>query len=146
MAKVSKTFRLDSSTVDRVAAHKIEGESDSAAYARILEAGLDALDGMDPPTYEVPTDAADEHGAGAARAPSPGASGASGDAAVLSSSERDALNAHIATLEEENERLWKQLEAKDQQINQAQQVTALATTAATKKRGLLGWLFGDRRD
>lgn len=135
MAKVSKTFRLDSSTVDRVAAHKIEGESDSAAYARILEAGLDALDGMDPPTYEVPMDAADEHGAGAAR-----------DAAGLSSSERDALNAHIATLEEENERLWKQLEAKDQQINQAQQVTALATTAATKKRGLLGWLFGDRRD
>ena len=122
MAKVSKSFRVDEDTLERVRARMSPGETESAAMVRILETGLDALDGVEPPSYEAP-----DTGTGAA------------DADVVAE-----LRARVDALEEENGRLWKQLETKDQQIERAQQTTALATQSATRRRGLLGWLLGDR--
>ena len=122
MAKVSKSFRVDETTLERVRARMMPGETESAAMVRILETGLDALDGVEPPAYEAP-----DTGTGGT------------DASLV-----DELRARVDALEEENGRLWGQLETKDQQIERAQQTTALATQGATRRRGLLGWLLGDR--
>ena len=43
--KVHKTLRLDSSLAERVAALRRDGETDTALYARTIEAGAAALEG-----------------------------------------------------------------------------------------------------
>lgn len=43
--KVHKSLRLERETVDRVAAIMLDGESEAAAYARVIDAGLDVLEG-----------------------------------------------------------------------------------------------------
>ena len=122
---VHESIRVRSELVERVMRSKAADESKSAAYNRVIEAGLDALDGVEQPAgYEVPPEAAPQ--------------GADDGTLVAE------LRARVDALEEENGRLWKQLETKDQQIERAQQTTALATQGATRRRGLLGWLLGDR--
>lgn len=48
MPKVHKTLRFDEALAARVQASKSDGESDAAAYERIVVAGLDALEGKHP--------------------------------------------------------------------------------------------------
>ena len=125
MAKVTKSVRLDQGIIDRVRVHRRENETESAALVRVIEAGLDALDGVEQPSgYEVPPEDAPQE---------------ADDGTLVAE-----LRGRVDALEEENGRLWKQLETKDQQIERAQQTTALATQGATRRRGLLGWLLGDR--
>lgn len=47
MGKVHKSLRLDDSIADRVKESMLEGETETAAYARVIRAGLDAIDGND---------------------------------------------------------------------------------------------------
>lgn len=132
---VHETLRVRQDLADRVAEHKAAGESKNAAYNRIIETGLDALDGMEPPSYEPPEDDTDGTASGA------------DDADLVAE-----LRARVADLTEERDWLRSQVEVRDQQltqaqqqVSQAQQTTALATQSATRRRGLLGWLIGDRR-
>ena len=120
---VHESIRVRSELVERVMRAKAADESKSAAYNRVIEAGLDALDGVEQPAgYEVPQD---------------GHEGADDELVAE-------LRTRVADLTEERDWLRSQIEVKDQQISQAQQTTALATQSATKRRGLLGWLLGDR--
>ena len=45
MAKIQKTFRIDRDLASRVEAQKTNDETITATYYRILEAGLDAIEG-----------------------------------------------------------------------------------------------------
>lgn len=45
MAKVHKTLRLDEELADRAKAAQRPGESEAATLARLIEAGLDSLEG-----------------------------------------------------------------------------------------------------
>ena len=136
MAKVQKTFRLDADIVEGVEELKLEGETDSSAYSRVLRAGLDALtaeDGADG--YEVPQDG----------------DGQGGGPSGMTDRERELYERQLDELRQQVEWLRSQCDAKDQQISKAaeqldhaQQTTALATQSATRRRGLLGWLLGDR--
>lgn len=128
---VHETLRVRQDLADRVAEHKAAGESKNAAYNRIIEAGLDALDGIEPPSYEPPEDDAD------------GMASAADDADLVAE-----LRARVADLTEERDWLRSQVEVRDQQLTQAQQQVSQAqqtTALATRRRGLLGWLLGDRR-
>ena len=128
---VHETLRVRQDLADRVAEHKAAGESKNAAYNRIIETGLDALDGMEPPSYEPPEDDAD------------GTTSAADDADLVAE-----LRARVADLTEERDWLRSQVEVRDQQLSQAQQQVSQAqqtTALATRRRGLLGWLLGDRR-
>ncbi len=66
MPKVHKTLRFDEDLAARVQASKSDGESDAAAYERIVAAGLDALEGerhgggRDPTTGEHLADLREE--------------------------------------------------------------------------------------
>lgn len=46
--KVHKSVRLERSSLDRLHALMAEGESESAAFGRVMAAGLDALEGKGP--------------------------------------------------------------------------------------------------
>ena len=134
MAKVSKSFRVDEDTLERVRARMTPGETESAAMVRILETGLDALDGVEPPSYETPDGEREPpHHAG------------------VTDRERELYERQLDELRQQVEWLRSQCDAKDEQISKAaeqldhaQQTTALATQSATRRRGLLGWLLGDR--
>lgn len=45
MAKVHKSLRIDEGLASRVSALAEDGESEAAAYSRVIEAGVDALSG-----------------------------------------------------------------------------------------------------
>lgn len=134
--KVHKTIRLERDLAESVKALRVEGESETATYCRVLSAGVEALSG----TGERPRESTGD------------ASGA-----LVAS-----LQAHIETLRADNERLGAQLDVKDRQIEalsvltaQAQQATAKAIEAPQpepgdgggqqveeKRRGWLSRLFG----
>lgn len=45
MATIKKSLRIDQETADKVSSLKAEGESESAAYSRVISAGVAALEG-----------------------------------------------------------------------------------------------------
>ena len=126
MGKVHKSLRIDEAVDARVQAVKLQGESDAAAYARAVAAGLDVLEGG---TAEEKADTATENKQEAPAAPdredAPGAPQEAATAVVA------ALEGHIADLREEVSSLKAQLETKDAQLAaQADHVTELAKLTA----------------
>lgn len=104
MAKVHKSLRLAEELDARVQAAKADGESDAAAYSRVIESGLDALEGQPP-------------GASAATAT---------DAQDADRAATAALEGRIADLKDQIETLKDQLDKKDGQISA---LNAIATNA-----------------
>lgn len=151
-SKVHKSIRLDASTVERVRALMRDGESESAAYVRVMEAGLDALEGR-------PAGAAEDSAGDTRQA------GTHGDDGL-----RDALAGSLEALREQLGVMSAQLEAKDRQIQALTDLAAQSQTIAehsqalhamteakaigtastgehtgehdqdTRRRGLMGWL------
>ena len=114
--KVHKTLRLESSLDDAVRGLKREGESDNAAYARVLQAGVAALladvsASTDVSTHEHKSEHTDEHTQKALVA---------------------ALQAHIGALESESADLRSRLDLA--QEHEREMADALAQQAATASR------------
>lgn len=126
MGKVHKSLRIDEAVDARVQAVKLQGESDAAAYARAVVAGLDVLEGgTAEETADTATETTREAPAAPAKDEGPGASqdGATGVVA--------ALEGHITDLREEVSSLKAQLDKKDAQLAaQADHVTELAKLTA----------------
>lgn len=135
VARVHKSIRMEAETLRRARALMADGESESAALVRALEAGLDALEAAQATEREG-------HGT------EPTTIG--GDAL------RDALEAHVATLAAEVDALRAQLEVKDGQISALTRITEQSQTlhavaehkslesaeGKRKRRGLLARLIG----
>lgn len=141
--RVHKSIRVESEALDRIRALMEEGETESAAIVRAIEAGLDALEAGGG--AGEPTDAAEGRGTVEA-----------GDGRLV-----EALQAHVDTLAAEVDTLRGQLEAKDAQISvkdgqiealtriteQSQTLHAVAERRAIeskdgKRRGLLARILG----
>ena len=90
MSTVHLTLRIRQALADRADALAYEGEKKAALYNRIIEAGLEALEGEPNPTDEGE--------------PTPSASGSQ-------KSERDALRLAVETLSKQLERQGEQLTA-----------------------------------
>lgn len=133
-AKVSKTFRIDQGTHNRVLALSEEGEKPTATYLRVIDAGLEALEGKETAdTAEEPVEepAADQD---AVNEPT------------------GATTALLRTIDA----LTAQLEAKDAQIRDLSALCADAQTIAkqqqtlqaisAKPRGLFARLFGNSEE
>lgn len=126
--KVHKSLRIDRPTAEAVTRLREDGESEAAAYCRVIAAGVASLEG----------------GCEAGR-------GSETDAAGADAGTAAALEAHIESLKEEAGRMAAQLEAKDRQIEAlsviAAQAQATASKAITDGKGR-GWLsrhFGRNR-
>lgn len=138
MARVHKSLRIDATDAERVRALMADGESEAAAYGRVISAGLDALEAAGGPE-------ADADGGEA-----PDARDAPSDALT------ESLRAHVATLAAEVDTLRAQLEVKDGQISALTRITEQSQTlhavaehkaletaeAKAERRGLLARLFG----
>lgn len=132
-AKVSKTFRIDQDTHGRVLALAEEGETPTAAYMRVIDAGLEALEGKQ-------------------------AAGNTGEPIEAQTDDKSAVNeptgatGATAALLRTIDALTAQLEAKDAQIRDLSALCADAQTIAkqqqtlqvisAKPRGLFARLFG----
>lgn len=138
MARVHKSLRIDATDAERVRALMADGESEAAAYGRVISAGLDALGGAQAAQgTEVAPDYHDD---------------ADGPSDALT----EALRAHVASLAAEVDTLRAQLEVKDGQISALTRITeqsqtlhavaerkALETTEAkAERRGWLARLLG----
>lgn len=138
MAKVHKSLRVDEGDAERVRALMADGESESAAYGRVISAGLEALEASS-------TTMADDGGAeDRDRRDEP------------SEALTEALRAHVASLAAEVDTLRAQLDVKDGQIaaltritDQSQTLHAVAERKALEtsegkagRRGLMARLFG----
>lgn len=138
MAKVHKSLRIDAELAERVRRAVADGESESAAYCRLIAAGLEASEG---PCEGDSAESGQDHAGG---------QDAAGEALT------EALRAHIADLSAEVETLRGQLEVKDAQITSLTRITeqsqtlhavserkALETAEAKgHRRGLMARLFG----
>lgn len=129
VGKIHKSLRLDESIADRVKGSMLEGETETAAYIRMIEAGLDAVGGGDGTTW---------HNDGA--------------------KDVSALRDHMETLKAVNAELLEQLKIKDAQIESMTEITRAAQTLHAmgnahklidepeadrkKRRSLKEWLFG----
>lgn len=96
---IKKSLRIEEATAGRVAALQAEGESEAAAYARIISAGLEALEGAGSREEAV-----------------------TGDQSALVRS----LSEHIDTLKAANEELSGQLAIKDRHIETLTEITKAA--------------------
>lgn len=138
MARVHKSLRIDATDAERVRALMADGESEAAAYGRVISAGLDALEAVGgPETAAEDREAPDAHDATC-------------DALT------ESLRAHVATLAAEVDTLRAQLEVKDGQISALTRITEQSQTlhavaehkaletaeAKAERRGLLARLFG----
>lgn len=99
--KIHKSLRIDAEDTKRVIALKRDGESENAAYGRVISAGLGAL--------EDSKEAAEREGSNPAHGAREIADDASG--ALV-----EALQGHLSALTAEVETLKSQLEVKDSQI------------------------------
>ena len=138
MARLHKSLRIDATDAERVRALMVDGESEAAAYGRVISAGLDALEGTQT---AQDTEAAPDY---------------RDDADGPSDALTDALRAHVASLAEEVDTLRAQLAVKDEQITALTRITeqsqtlhavaerkALETTEAkAERRGWLARLLG----
>ena len=98
MGKVHKTLRIEAELAERIDALKEAGESEAAAFTRILEAGAQTLEGGSPEATET----------------------AQGGELVAS------LQEHIDTLKAANEELSAQLSIKDRHIETLTDITKAA--------------------
>lgn len=121
-------MRLDQATAERVRALMADGESETAAYGRVISAGLDAL----------------ESGDAAGRATS-----GTGDGAAVKAMGRtiDALTAQMAVKDEQIRALTRITEESQTITRQAQtlhaaQAAKAITDGAEGRRGLLARLLG----
>lgn len=141
MARVHKSLRIDATDAERVRALMADGESEAAAYGRVISAGLASLEGAAGEQTPVEgTEAPDAR---------EGADGTSHDLVA-------ALTAHVATLTAEVGTLRAQLEVKDGQISALTRITEQSQTlhavaehkaletaeAKAERRGLWARLFG----
>lgn len=138
MAKVHKSLRIDATDAERVRALMADGESEAAAYGRVIAAGLDVLEAVGG--HEAATDGAE----------APDADEGPSDALT------ESLRAHVATLAAEVDTLRAQLEVKDGQISALTRITEQSQTlhavaehkaletaeAKAGRRGLWARLFG----
>lgn len=138
MARVHKSLRIDATDAERVRALMEDGESEAAAYGRVISAGLDALEAVGGP------------GTAAEDGEAPDAHDAPCDALT------ESLRAHVATLAAEVDTLRAQLEVKDGQISALTRITEQSQTlhavaehkaletaeAKAERRGLFARLFG----
>lgn len=110
--KVHKTLRLDSSLAERVAALRRDGETDTALYARTIEAGAAALEGGGR-SIQAEAEAKPEEG---------------GDSAGTV----EAMRETIAILKEDREDLRRQLaEQSEAHRKQLETLAAITTDAQT---------------
>lgn len=118
--KVHKTLRLDSSLAERVAALRRGGETDTALYARTIEAGAAALEGGGR-SLQAEAEAKPEEG---------------GDSAGTV----EAMRETIAILKEDREDLRRQLaeqsEAHRKQLDTLAAITTDAQTIAKQSQTL----------
>lgn len=118
--KVHKTLRLDSSLAERVAALRRDGETDTALYARTIEAGAAALEGGGR-SLQAEAEAKPEEG---------------GDSAGTV----EAMRETIAILKEDREDLRRQLaeqsEAHRKQLDTLAAITTDAQTIAKQSQTL----------
>ena len=118
--KVHKTLRLDSGLAERVAALRRDGETDTALYARTIEAGAAALEGEGRSLQEE-AEAKPEEG---------------GDSAGTV----EAMRETIAILKEDREDLRRQLaeqsEAHKKQLDTLAAITTDAQTIAKQSQTL----------
>lgn len=112
MGKLHKTLRIEEADAARVSALRAEGESEAAAYARIISAGLEALEGAGSREEAV-----------------------TGDQGALVRS----LSEHIDTLKAANEELSGQLSVKDSQIEALTAITKEAQTITQAAQMLDGY-------
>lgn len=117
--KVHKTLRLDSSLAERVAALRRDGETDTALYARTIEAGAAALEGGG---RSIQAEAKPEEGGGD------------------SAGTVEAMRETIAILKEDREDLRRQLaeqsEAHKKQLDTLAAITTDAQTIAKQSQTL----------
>lgn len=138
MARVHKSLRIDATDAERVRALMADGESEAAAYGRVISAGLASLGGAQAAQdTEVAPDYHDD---------------ADGPSDALT----EALRAHVASLAAEVDTLRAQLEVKDGQISALTRITEQSQTlhavaehkaletaeAKSGRRGLWSRLFG----
>lgn len=117
--RVHKSLRVDAVTAERVRATMRDGESEAAAYNRVLAAGLDAM-GAGP-------DHAEPGGAGPARAEEGPADGGEAMRAVSDS---------LAALREQLAVMASQLDAKDEQIRALTELAGQSQTIARQAQAL----------
>lgn len=117
--RVHKSLRIDAALADRVRASMRDGESESAAYVRLIATGLDAMEHGDDGGGSAPQ--------AAAQAPTE----APEDSALV-----EALRAHVETLRAQVGTMTGQMAAKDEQIasltrlaDQAQRLQAMGAGA-----------------
>lgn len=122
--KVHKSLRVEADTAERVRALIRDGESEAAAYNRVLVAGLDAMEG---------TTGRDPTGAGGAAADDgkqewPNGTG-SGEAMRAVSDSLAALTGQLSVMA-------SQLEAKDEQIRALTELAGQSQTIAKQAQAL----------
>ena len=119
--KVHKTLRLDGSLAERVAALRRDGETDTALYARTIEAGAAALEGGGC-SLQAEAEAKPEEGGGD------------------SAGTVEAMRETIAILKEDREDLRRQLaeqsEAHRKQLDTLAAITTDAQTIAKQSQTL----------
>ena len=139
MSKVHKSLRIEQDTAAAITALIGEGETEAAAYNRVLSAGVKALTQPESPETEAEPPRAE----------------IGGQEALIES-----LQSHIETLKAANAELSGQMAIKDRQIEALSVLTAQAQQTTTKaleqpkptegdeeqeqekRRGLWAWLFG----
>lgn len=127
--KVHKSLRVEADTAERVRSLMRDGESEAAAYNRVLVAGLDAMEGTAgrDPTETGGTAADDGEQAG------PGRDGTgwtgSGEAMRAVSDSLAALTGQLSVMA-------SQLEAKDEQIRALTELAGQSQTIAKQAQAL----------
>lgn len=110
MAKVHKSLRLDAELVERVTAHKLPGETEVTAFALVLSAGCDHLEGCQVGENTVRTRADQaEHGGEHAENTQRNTPDPMGGTV-------EELRDHIETLKQTTAYMREQLKVKDEQI------------------------------
>lgn len=103
-SRIHKSLRLEAGLADRVSALRASGESEAAAFARVIEAGVEVLEAR-PLEDDGDQDAQQS------------------DAALVA-----ALESHVSTLKEQLDAMARQLEKKDAQIETLARLTEQAQT------------------
>lgn len=145
-ARVHKSLRVDAGLDARVRAQALDGESDAAAYSRVIEAGLSAMEGR---RGDESGHAADDGGQAATgvqdggNAASDGATGPLAATIEALRAQLDAKDGQIAALTD----LLGRSQDIASRAQALQAVTAKAVPAAgegdgKRRRGLMARLFG----
>lgn len=136
MAKTHKSLRIEDELIAGVQAVRLEGESEAAAYNRVIEAGLTVLE-ADKAEPGKTAAGADNEPQEAAQAPT----GADTRLVETLTATVDALREQLAVKDEQIAALTR-LTDQAQQLHAAAEVKALDTAEGNRKsRGLFARLF-----